>query len=868
MRKLFIGLLGMALVFGWISGAVCAQKLSVEKTVLDNGLTVLISDMPHSTMVSVYALVKAGSATEGEFLGAGISHFLEHMLFKGTDKRSSQEIPSEIQSVGGTINASTGKDYAIYTITVPYEAFDVALDVLSDMVMNSKLDPVEFAKEREVILNEMRLHNDNPSRKLQEITNTTVFIRHPYKDPIIGYEDYFKKISQEDMMRYYKKFYVPNNIILSVAGRIEDGDIIKKIKEKWGGYPRGASVVRNLPAEPQQISSRRYEETYPTELSRMTISFPSVSLLNRDLYALDVLAKVLGQGKTSRLYKDIYRDKQLAYSISAYNYTPVDKGIFRVGVLFDYPNAAKIEELVGAHIADIQQDGVAPEELETAKRKVLSEYVFANQTSGQVAYARAVDEAFAGDYCFSEKYVDAIRNVSNADIRDVAQRYLRPEAMNIVILKPLGTDQSAVAPQQKPVASDITRVVLDNGLTLVLRDDPTFPLVSMRVTLNGGLLQESKEMNGISQLMATVWPKGSENLSFEEISQLTDSRGMRLGAYSGKYTYGLNVDCLAGDIDVALDLAEELIKYPLFNSKEIAQAKEDTLAEIKSLDDSIFAFTDRKMKKLLHPDHPLRYDVQGTAESIARIRREDVQAFYRKWTYPENMVVSVFGDFDLAQLQKSLTERFATLSDKPVELARPQAGEISAPIEKEYALNKEQVMLMWGFRGVEIGDPDQYTLEVATSILGSSLSGRLFNAIREELGEAYTLGAYSLPGQGTGSVKIYVLTNTGAIARVKQIVRAQIERLQTEPVPTEELDDVKAYLKGTFKASIQTNGALAFNCALDELYGFGYDHYKEYDALIDQVTPQDIRRAARTYMDLDKALTVITKPVTEEGAEE
>jgi zinc protease len=184
-----------------------------SKVVLDNGLTVLITEMPSSPVVAVYALVKTGSATEGEFLGTGISHFLEHMLFKGTHGRGVGEIAAKIQAIGGEINAATGKDYTIYTITVPFEQFDVALDVLADMLMHSTMEPEEVERERSVIFSEMKMHNDNPDRKIQEIKDKNIYLRHPYRHPIIGYETALAGVTRDDLLEYYRRFYVPDNTI-------------------------------------------------------------------------------------------------------------------------------------------------------------------------------------------------------------------------------------------------------------------------------------------------------------------------------------------------------------------------------------------------------------------------------------------------------------------------------------------------------------------------------------------------------------------------------------------------------------------------------------------------------------------------------
>ena len=195
-----------------------ASAIEALRVELDNGMVVLVAEKPDSPIVAVYGLVKTGSATEGEFLGTGVSHYLEHMLFKGTENRGVGEIAGKIQAVGGSINAATGRDYTIYTINVPYDQFAIAIDILADVLRNATLDPEEAAKERDVILNEMRMHNDNPDRKLSEVTSKNIYLNHPYRHPVIGYEELFKGLTPDSLRQYYKKHYVPNNIVVTIAG--------------------------------------------------------------------------------------------------------------------------------------------------------------------------------------------------------------------------------------------------------------------------------------------------------------------------------------------------------------------------------------------------------------------------------------------------------------------------------------------------------------------------------------------------------------------------------------------------------------------------------------------------------------------------
>jgi len=841
---------------------VFALEQNSSKHILDNGLTVLVREMPQNSMVSVYALVNTGSATEGEFLGTGISHFLEHMLFKGTEKRDTRQIPAEIQAVGGSINASTSHDFTIYTLTVPFESFDTALEVLSDMLMNSKMDPQEIEKERQVIFKEMKLHNDNPDRRLSRLAFESVYIKHPYRHPVIGYKSLLAEISDEDLVEYYRLHYAPNNIILSIAGNVKTDEVVSKVKAAFRNFQRKRYVPRDVLPEPQQISFRRYEEEYPnTDLTRLSLSFSGVSLLDQDLYALDVLAQILGEGGSSRFFLDLYKKQGLVYSISASNFTPVDRGIFEIEALLDEDNVERVIKELLAHIAKVKKRGVTKKELDKAKQQVLSDYIFGNQTVSRVAWIQALDEAFTGDQGFSLKYVENIRKVENEDIVRVAGTYLGEDVLTIVVLKPQGKPADENLESKEIIeVSPIVKHQLDNGLTVLLREDHTFPLVSIRLSLNGGLRQEPSDLNGVSALTASLWVKGTKSRTAEEIAKLSDSLGMRLGGSSGKNSFGLNMDFLSGDVKVALELLEDFIYNPAFFQKEMDKVKENMKTSLRRRNENIGRSTGYAMKQLLFLKHPYRLDENGTEASIERITRDDVVEFYDRLVVPGNMVLSVFGDIDKEKMMDVIRKKFVRLKERKVALNRYVENPPEEPRENEIFLDKEQAMVMFGFQGAPMSSRDRYPLEVLTAILGSSFSGRMFNNIREELGDAYTLGGNYIPGIDAGIIYFYALTTEDKVVKVKELVENEIKKIQAEYVSDKELENIKMYLKGSFKSRLQTNAAVNATASLDELYGLGFDHYKQYDALIDNVTKEDIKRSAGKYLDLQKKVVILTRP--------
>ena len=862
-------LLFSVIVLVFISSVSLASMTTPSKQILENGLTVLISELPSSPVVTIYCLVKTGSAREGKFLGSGISHFIEHMFFKGTETRKVGEIPEMIQSVGGTINASTGFDHTMYTISVPADQFDVGLDVLSDMLINSTFDSVELEKEREVVVREMQLHNDNPSRQLSKMAFLNSYLVHPYRHPVIGYESIFRKLTRDDILEYYRTRYAPNNMIISIAGNIQKDEVVLKVKKAFEGFLRVRGSVPVVSPEPPQISSRRYEKEYPTDLVRLSMLFSGVRVLDDDMVALDILAKVLGQGKNSRLFLDLYKDKQIVHGIHASNFTPRDRGVFDIQAYFDDSDDGKnIEDVIAGiwgNINQIKKRGILKKELDRIKKKEEADHVFDRQTAAQLSYSHALGEAFLGDPDFDEKYLKAIKELTVERLQDVARKYLLKEKITIVVLRP----EKSLSPEVSASSEDavlengVQKKVYENGMTVLIKRDSTLPLVSVRLVMKGGLRQETPETNGIFKLMQGVWTKGTDKMTANEIAEFTEERGIRLGSFAGRNSFGLSSSFLSQYVSEGMDLLFDVVSHPTFPEKEIHLVKNNMSVALKSREDSIMQDGDFLLRQRIFREHPYRMDPNGTVESLSVLDRNMIKQMFSKYVVPSNMVLSIVGDVDEDQIFGLINKTFAELSGDDVDwLDVPDVSELSFS-EDVVERKKEQALVLVGFRGEDVHSANRYSLEVLLSILGSSFKGRLFEKIREESGLAYSAGGYSIPGLDKGMIKFYALTTMENAEKVKDLIFDQIEDVKMGNIEDSEIKSAKAYLKGTFVAGLETIDSLNFNIALDELYGLGFDYYLKFDELIDSVSKNDLKKTTEKYLDKDKAVVIMVLPKTQ-----
>ncbi len=417
-------------------GAIQFPRVSAQRYVLPNGLTLLVQEDRSAPVASVQAWVNTGSIHEGEHIGSGLSHLLEHMLFKGTETRSTNAIAQSVQDEGGYINAYTSFDRTVYWIDVPKTGLRTAIDLLADACMNSTLPADEFVKEQEVIRREFAMVADDPDRVNSQQLFTTAYRQHPYQHPVIGHLDTFNALTREDVMAYYKARYVPNNIVFVVVGDVDAAAVLGQLEVFFAPHPRRALPPVFLPAEPPQLGRRVSHKEFPTELSRSALSWHIPNITHPDIPALDVLATVLGDGRSSRLYQQVREQKRLAHFISAFSYVPAEPGLFGVDITADPDKREAAETASLEIIAEISRDGISAPELVKAKRVILSNQMNALVTMRGQAGDLGSNWLLTGNLDFSRDYLDAIQRVCPEDIAHVARRYLHDENQTLVTLNP------------------------------------------------------------------------------------------------------------------------------------------------------------------------------------------------------------------------------------------------------------------------------------------------------------------------------------------------------------------------------------------------------------------------------------------------
>lgn len=805
--------------------------------------------------------VKTGSALEGKYLGSGISHLLEHMIFKGTATRPVGTIEKEVKSYGGVINGSASHDLTDFYIVLPSEYLPQAIAILKDMLLNAAIDPSELAREKDVVLKEMRMNRDEPESRLLDLLNKRAYIEHAYKFPTIGYEEQLKGLTRDDLVDYYTTRYVPNRMIVTIVGGIDASAAISMVEREFKGFrASNYGVVDAIRPEPPQIQPRALDEDMDTNLAYIAMGFHSTSLLNKDLFAMDVLSMILGRGDNSRLNTVLYKNKGLVHSISAWNYTPRDPGLFVITAVLDKNMIAPAEDQVMTEIKRLQNMLVDPKELAAAKRTVLADFISTFETIDGQAGVIASNYALAGSEDFFTFYVKGINSVTREDVKRVANLYLRPENLTTARIRPRSKESAPPTAVRTRPPEQVKAATLANGLKIFVRHDAKIPMISITAAMIGGTAVEDKANNGISNMTADLILRSTRmRPGSDKIKGKLQDLGGDITQFSGVNTFGVTASVLKPDLDQALDTIREVLVNADFPDEEIEKSRSFVIAAIKSENDDIFAVGLNRLKKELFGDSPYSLRALGDIRTILLLKRSAIEAFYKKYYIPNNMVIAVSGDIDPDAVINKIRERFDGLAREKLSLPAIPATIVTEPKTTTISMNKEQALLFIGFRSVPRRDPDRYPLEVLGGVLSGS-SGRLFDELRNKLSLAYTLGCVQEFWTDEGIFAFYVATTKENLEKSRTALIQEIKSVKDTDISDSELEEAKRELVSRYRLASQTNGFYSLNLALEELRGLGYDNIYKYEDSISRVTKGDVRRVAGRYLDMARSAEVRIEP--------
>lgn len=883
---------------------------NVMQRTLSNGLTVVVEESHAAPVVAVQMWVNVGSGEEDD-ADAGLAHVLEHMLFKGTARRGVGEIARELEAVGGYVNAYTSNDVTVYHTVVASRFLDLGLDVIGDAVLNSSLDADELQRETKVVLEELSRSLDSPARRSWNQLMAAAYTTHPYRRPIIGYANIIEAMTREQLVRFYKHWYVPNNMTLVVAGDVSAPEVIAKADKLFSSYERRPDPHRSVPAEPAQTEMRTVSERAAIQNTQLQLGWHIPRLRDEDTYALDVLSIVLGQGRSSRLYQTVKEDQKLVRSVSSYALTPKWPGIFTISAALDDGDIPATVEAILAQVERLRSQPPSAEEVAKAQRNLEVDFIYSRETAEGRARRLGHSVVLAGDIDFERRYIERVRAVTPEDVVAAARKYLTPSGLTVSVLasdkKPAVTDAelreaagkgwedkaatpvvtsaggkaharvSSVSTQASdggpagPVGMDRAALYpLPGGARLIVRRNPEVPTVAIHAAFRGGLRFEPPADQGLSRAVATMLTRGTETRTARELAASIEDLAGDLSGYSGYNTFGVQGSFLAQDFDAGLALLADVLLHSTFPESELAKVRDDMRTDLRSRADSPSHMAFLEVRRGLYGDgvHPYGRDIFGTAESISGLTSEKLKNYLNSYAVAPNLVLAIVGDVDPAEVVAKVKRALAPMlverpfTPPPV----PPVPDFHGPKVREKSLPKEQSQLALAYPAVSLDSPDRFPLTVLSSAM-SGQGGRLFLDLRDKRSLAYVVTSQLNTGVDPGFFFFYIASAPEKTDAAIDGLNEQIDRLIRDGITPEELGRAQNVQVGGYEIGLQANGSQASDMALNEINGLGYDEAARYPRRIYQVTRDDVLAAARKYLRADRALTVLIRGTKGDGSE-
>lgn len=861
-----------------------AHADSLVMKVLPGGPTVVVQEWHRAPLVAIRAYVKAGSVYEFRWSGSGVSHYLEHTVFGGTSRRTREEIDRLDEELGNNANAYTSHDHTCYYMTTIPSLLPEALDVMADYLVNAALPEAEVDVQRGVILNEFRLGYDDPDREVSKLLYRTIFQKHLAGFPIIGDEDRFRALARQDVADYYRDRYRPENMVVVVVGDLDAQSMMDAVETAFNqnrspSGMTGGSAEMSPDAqaqEPEQTELRRASEEKDVQADYLEIGFPSVSITHPDLFALDLMAVILGQGPSSRLYRTLYADMGLVQSIGAFSYTPIFPGVFEISAVLRPEDQAKVEATIFEEIEKLKAVAVSKEELQKAQTQVEQSYLFGQETVDGRGAQLGSDVLTTGDPEFSEKYVRGIRSVAPEDIQRVASRYLGLERASIVSVVPRGTSASLPTgpPPVKAAASaaeepgPVHLIRFPNGIRVITRYDPSNPTVAVAAGFPGGVRCEDDRTSGLSNFVAQMLTRGTGSRSEEEIALAMDRLGGSLSGMSGNNSLGLQMEVLSGSFEEAMEVFADCLRHPAFPAERVERERKNLLEAIARRQDDWNQFGSDWMRQALFRSYPYRLSPAGTVDSVGHLSREALLDAYQRYANPRSLIVAVFGAVPTSQvigLLHRLLDDWSGPPPVPVEVPQepPHTQEIRVARERP---GFTQAIVYMGWLGQSVSADDVAAVDVLDAALSGVgfPGGRLHERLRQ--GQlVYVVHFFPVRGPDTGYLGLYAASRPDQLSQALSAIDEELERFDREGLQPGELERARRMCLLAFASQHQTNLQQAQQAVFDEMFGLGYRYSLGYPRRIEAVTEDQVIVAAKRYLKPETRAVVTVVPAAEKG---
>lgn len=841
---------------------------------LKNGLTVHIIRDSRFPLVCTRLFVGTGSANETAEQ-AGISHVLEHMVFKGTEKRPKGQVARDVESLGGYLNAATSFDKTWFITDMPAKHWKTGMDVVKDMAFHPSLDPAELEAEKNVIVSELKGGDDTPTRRLFEDLQVAGLAHTVYGRPIIGFEKTIRAVTADDLRAYIRTWYQPQNMMLLVAGDIDPKAVLAHAEELFGDLKNDTILPEPAPVQLEGAAGGpRVEVTYgPWNKVYLGIALPAPALGDQRSIDLDVLAYALGGDGTSQFYRKYRYEKQLVDSISVGNMSLNRAGLFYMVAQLDADKVEPFWQEFTRDLASLDAGKITPDVIERARFNYEDGMDRASETLDGLTSWKATVQFELGGPQGEANVRHALAAVDSARLRQAQDLWLRPDQVRVRVLAPekaklpdldaiLQHNWPAPAVERQKAAAAAEKVGkreivdLGQGRTVILQPDRTIPYVSLEILRPGGNALLKPADQGLAQLTAATLTDGCGTRDLDAMERFVAERAASLSASAGVQSFTVSLTGPARFNADYFALLGDLLHKPTFAEKDVRRQADTLKAALVRRQDNPMSFMGSKINGFLFPGgQPYGFDGLGTAENQDRFGPGDVQAFWKQQN-AQPWILSVAGDFDREKVlafARSLPVPTAPAVDVP----QPTWG-----ADKRLPLSlpgRQQAHLLLAFHAVPLDHPDAPALMLLESVL-SGQSGLLFNKLRDEQGLGYTVTAFYRSLPEAGFMVFYIGTTPRNLDVARQGFSGIIKDIKTDLLPAELLAKGLNRMEGSYYRGRQSLGARADEAASERLLGQPQDFQKRLLEKAAKVTPEQLREVARKYLLVDKMYEVTLLP--------
>ncbi len=884
MKRLILLILCLLLLGGFSLAA--EQQLDVQQYLLDNGLEVILVRDTSAPAVAVNIWYRVGGANDPAGR-SGFAHLFEHMMFEGSPHLPNGRMDELLEAVGGSLNAYTTADITSYYQTIPSHQLPLALWIEADRMAGLAVTQENLDNQRAIVIEELllRVANRPYGEAVQEL-QTVPYSYEPYQRRVIGSIEDINNAVVEDVKAFHRTYYLPNNATLVVAGDIDFETTRALIDELFAPIPIGEeppALPDYVPMEQEEAEIIIIEDPH-INLPAVLIAYEVPPLVSEDFPALDLLARILSIGDSSRLAKELL---DTGKAILADSLTLENRGPSLFGILL-IPNMGvtgeEIEQAVYDEMQLILEEGIPQEELDKTIALIKSGRILGLETALGLAENVQTANYYFGDPQAVFSSIERYEAVTSADIQRVLGQYLEARDRHVFYVNPtedappppvepyvseeIGEDEPdyryVIEQSEAPPPLDvnafnlpqITETELDNGLEVVVIEQPNIPIISLDMYFAGGSSVAPAELAGLAGMTGSLISRGTETRSAQDLASSIEQVGGSLGSAGSSDSLSLGVFALIEDTDLAFELLRDMTLNANFPHEEIERERQASISSLEAnLADPGFV-AGRTFSKLLYEGHP--YGVTTSFDSLEAITRDDIIAFYESRRQPDNAVLIIAGAITSEDGLALAEAHFADWAGNAEAFSFPPLPEHDE--QQIYLVDRPgstQAEFVLGNIGIKGGSLDYFPARVMNEVLGGSFSSRLVQNIREEKGYTYSIrSGFSYPADRGRFVVTAAVRNDVIEPAIAEVFK-EIERIQTEALTDEEINKARDGIVGRFALTLETYQDFVDAVASYKVRGVELDRLSKWLGLMQEVSKDDVLEIANSYMRPEEFIIVV-----------